>query len=80
MYYVYCSHWSDRLQKWDKPIKVTKGNASLGLPFGYFLANNDIEAQEFVDNLPPLKGVFEQGYFPNTFYLANLVINYDIGE
>lgn len=72
---VYCTHWSDNKQRWGKPEWIDEGSNILGLPFGYFLAEDNEKAEEYVKTLPNLNkmfdGVVEK---PRDLYLGSLNI------
>ncbi len=70
--HIYCVHWSDNLKEWGKPHEAR--HLDLGLPFGYFLAKNDKEAQNFVKELKPLVVVHPSNYFPRDFHLGSIEI------
>lgn len=68
---IYTVRWSDDGQKWGKPNWCSRGNSELGMPFGYFLAEDDRKAEEFTKTLPPLIAVSKKGYYPENFYLGS---------
>jgi hypothetical protein len=66
----FTTRWSDCHQKWTTPQPTTDLNTNLGLPFGYFKADSQEKAISFTKSLPPLKHIFEKGYFPEDFFLG----------
>ncbi len=67
---VYCVHWSDHHRRWNEPRWIEQNLRELGLPFGYFLAEDQEKAKEFVKTLPPLLGASEKGYYPEEFTIG----------
>lgn len=69
---VFCTHWSDNHQRWGKPREAI--HLSLGMPFGYFLASDESEANELITKLKPLTAVRRIDYFPANFHLGSMEI------
>lgn len=75
-YYVYGIHWSDHHKKWGEPKKVSRGDASLQAPFGYFLARDDKRAKEIVKKFPSLPQCVYDNVKPPNLYIGGLLIHY----
>lgn len=75
---VYCTHWSDAHQHWGEPRWVEEKLRELGLPFGYFLAEDGEKAKEFVKTLPPLRAVSLKDTYPEGFSIGWAKIPEDV--
>ncbi|OLS19631.1 MAG: hypothetical protein HeimC3_44350 [Candidatus Heimdallarchaeota archaeon LC_3] len=68
---IYSTHWSDYTRSWSLPRIVTSLSRDLGLPYAYFKAKNYLDANKLLKQLPPLKGVYDKGYYPKWFQLGS---------